>query len=314
MTCEPNSVMTQEGTAQRIRLMDVSFDVLTLRQVVDRVIQGASGARGGVLATPNLDHLALVHAGRYDRHLLEEADLVVADGMPIVWASRLLAWRCGVNALPERVAGSDLLPSICEAAACSHVPVAFLGGRPGAGDCAARRLSEEYPGLVVSAVICPPMGFERSQIGRDVVVAELEKSQPGIVFTALGAPKQEQVNSWLRQRLPEAWLVGCGASVDFQAGLVRRAPVAVQRVGAEWLWRMAQEPRRLAVRYLCRDLPMALRLLASAWRKGCLAQAPNSQPLATRPGGRQQLKFSKIKSRSVTSFHPIDGEGNDQRD
>lgn len=254
----------RQSSETRPRLAGVRFDPLTLDQTVRKVIEGAVNGQGGILATPNVDHLALVRAGIYDEKLLEKADLVVADGMPIVWASRILASRCGVQALPERVAGADLLPSICASAARAGVPVAFVGAREGAGRRAAERLSECYPGLVVCAVICPPVGFEHSETQRKMLLEQLLETRPRIVFTALGAPKQEEVNSWLSEWLPEAWLVGCGASVDFQAGLVKRAPVAVQKVGAEWLWRMAQEPRRLAKRYVYRDFPMALRLFAYA--------------------------------------------------
>ncbi len=250
---------------RRVVVASVAIDAVTESEVIDIVVEAARRGDGGILATPNLDHLAMVRSGLFDRRLLDDADLVVADGMPLVWASRIAG-----NPLPERVAGSKLLPKLCGAAASAGLPVVFLGGRVGAGDKAAADLRSRYPALEVRAVICPPLGFDKTAEGRAGVVADVVAAGPSLVFTALGAPKQEQVNAWLAPHVPSAWLVSCGATLDMIAGDVVRAPAWVQRTGMEWLWRLAQEPQRLAGRYLIRDLPFAGRLFSAAavarWR------------------------------------------------
>lgn len=244
---------------RQLVLGGVRVDSLTLEQVVRHVVDSALAGRGGTIVTPNLDHLALVRQGAFDRRLFDEADLAVPDGAPLVWASRLKN-----DPLPERVAGSDLLPALCRAAAAAELPVAFLGGRPGAASKLAAEMRGRHPGLHVATVICPTMGFEQRQREFEEITQTLVDADPAIVFTGLGAPKQETVNDRLRRRLPGSWLLGCGAAIDMHAGLVTRAPGWMQRSGTEWVWRLAKEPRRLAHRYLVRDLPFFVRLIAES--------------------------------------------------
>jgi N-acetylglucosaminyldiphosphoundecaprenol N-acetyl-beta-D-mannosaminyltransferase len=192
-----------------------------------------------------------------------QADLRLADGMPLVWASRLQG-----RPLPERVAGSDLLFSLSAAAAERRLPVFFLGGAPGAVERTAEVFRERWPDLCIAGTACPPLGFERTLGAIDELAAELQRNRPAIVFTGLGAPKQDYLNALLRPSLPSAWFLGVGAAFDMAAGMVQRAPLWAQRAGMEWAYRMVQEPRRMMRRYLVRDLPFAMRMLAVAAAEG----------------------------------------------
>jgi N-acetylglucosaminyldiphosphoundecaprenol N-acetyl-beta-D-mannosaminyltransferase len=248
-------VITGAVRERRIELMGMSVDVLTQRQAVEHVVAGD----GGVIVTPNLDHLR--RYGRSDavRRFYAGADLVLADGMPLVWASRVAG-----TPLPERVAGSTMIWELSQAAAATGRPIYLLGGNPGAADDAAATLVERYPGLRVAGTACPPHGFENDPAQIEAIARALTESGPGIVFVGLPLDKQITLIEPLRERFPRIWFMGVGISFSFISGEVVRAPVWMQRLGVEWIHRLVQEPRRLARRYLLEGLPLAARLLAGA--------------------------------------------------
>lgn len=232
----------------------VEFDALTEEQVVARVMEGLRNGQGGWIVTPNVDICRQVSRDPEARSLIGGASIVVADGMPLVWASRL-----GGEPLPERVTGASLIFSLCAAAAADGRSVFLLGGEPGVPDEAAVRLQSRSPGLKVAGTESPP-----PDCGLDWIRERLTAAQPDIVFAGLGFPKQERVIAAVAPVLPGTWFVGCGAAIPFAAGALRRAPEWMQRAGLEWAWRLASEPRRLFRRYLIQDLPFAVRLLISA--------------------------------------------------
>ncbi|WP_232376206.1 WecB/TagA/CpsF family glycosyltransferase [Amycolatopsis aidingensis] len=227
--------------------------------VVQLVERAWSSHTGGWIATANVDIARAATRDAEAAALLAEADLVVPDGMPIVWAARLAGHR-----VPERVTGSSLVFSLAEAAARTRRSVYLLGGEPGVPEAAAKALTERYPGLLIAGTDSPPVGFDRTADGMADVVHKVVEAQPDLVLAGLGFPKQERTIRRLRAKLPDAWYVGCGAGIPMAAGQFRRAPELAQRVGAEWVHRLALEPRRLAGRYLRDDAPFAARLLTGA--------------------------------------------------
>jgi len=236
--------------------MGMEIDHVTEHQVVSAIGESLSNGRGGWVITPNLEHLRRFHKEESLQGYFEQADLVLADGMPLVWASRLKG-----TPLPARVAGSDLIWSVSMEAARRGRSVFVLGGTRQAGWEAARRLQERCPGLRIAGMVYPPHGFESDPQAMDQIVETLEAVSPDIVYVGLGFPKQERVIAILRERFPQTWFLGIGISIGFVGGQVARAPVWMQRVGLEWLHRLAQEPRRLGRRYLLHGLPFAARLL-----------------------------------------------------
>lgn len=253
----------EHAPSSRIRLGGIGVDRVDERRAVSLVVEAIEAGRGGQIVTPNVDIVAAVRRSHELRAVLEAADLVVADGAPLVWASKLAG-----TPLPQRVAGSDLVWSLSEAASLRGLKVALLGGTPDGAvrttERAAAVLERRYPGLKVVGSWCPPMGFERDESQWRALADRFEAAAPDLVYVGLGFPKQEHVIARLRAAAPRAWFLGCGASIDFIAGYRRRAPKWMQRSGTEWLFRLAAEPRRLAGRYLLGDVPEALRLLASA--------------------------------------------------
>jgi N-acetylglucosaminyldiphosphoundecaprenol N-acetyl-beta-D-mannosaminyltransferase len=196
--------------------------------------------------------------------LIDDADLVVADGMPLIWASRLAG-----ESLPERVSGSSMVWTVCEAASTRGLSVFLLGGDPGVAKRAADVFRDRYPGLEIAGTTCPPVGFEKDEQELDSIRHQLTEAAPRIVFVALPFPKQELLIRSLRDFLPQASFLGVGIGLSYATGDVSRAPSWLCNLGLEWAYRLSQEPtRRLARRYLMNGLPFGMRLMISAaWHR-----------------------------------------------
>lgn len=255
--------MTHSYETERIRLAGVEIDRLDVAGTLDHIAGELAEGRGGWVVTVNLDILRRLVVDARFAVLCEGATVRVADGMPLVWASRLQ----GVP-LAERVAGSDLIWNLTERAAGEGRSVYLLGGNPGAAEAAGKTLTDRFPGLKIAGFDCPPFGFEKDESYMAGLRTQVVDASPDIVYVALGCPKQEHLIRDLRPLLPGAWFLGVGISFSFVSGEVTRAPKWVQRLGLEWVHRLIQEPGRLAKRYLVDDLPFAGRLFASAlWRR-----------------------------------------------
>lgn len=202
-----------------------------------------AGDDGFALATINLDHLVKLRRDPVFAEAYAAQDLVVADGNPIVWLSRLAGRPV------ELVPGSDLILPLAQAAADAGVSVALLGSTEPALTAAALALQARVPGLNVAACIAPPMGFDPAGPGADLVLEQVRSSGARLVFLALGAPKQERLAARGRRVLPDVGFASIGAGLDFLAGRQTRAPQWVRAIAMEWLWRMLSNPRRLAARY-----------------------------------------------------------------
>ena len=252
----------------RVHLDGTGFDRITESEVVAVVREAINAGRGGRIVTPNIDILRQAQHNQRVRAYLDDADLIVADGMPLVWASKLSG-----TPLPERVAGSNLIWSLSEGLGRDGRSIFVVGGNPATAaepdgaTRAAARLAAGCPGLRIAGTLCPPYGFERDEESFADLCRKVAGAEPDLVFVGLGFPKQEGVINRLRAELPRAWFIGCGAAVNFVAGDVERAPRWMQRTGLEWAHRLGTEPRRLAGRYLKHDAPYALKLLAQSRRR-----------------------------------------------
>lgn len=210
------------------------------------------------VATANLDFLEQARRRPQLRVALQTADLVTADGTPLVWLAGLQS-----RPIPERVAGSDLVPRLIAEAARRGRSVYFLGGSPGAGEEAARRMQHRHPGLRVAGIAAPMISLEQPA-GCLEVARAVRETRPDLLLVALGCPKQDVFLARYVEELGCRVGIGVGATVDFLAGRIRRAPRILGPLGGEWLFRLALEPRRLLGRY-SRDLVHLFRLAREAW-------------------------------------------------
>jgi N-acetylglucosaminyldiphosphoundecaprenol N-acetyl-beta-D-mannosaminyltransferase len=238
------------GMSKRVLLDDVAIDAINLADLVSRLRAGS----GGMIVTPNVDHL--YRAGRDPawRALLARADVTVADGMPLLWAARLAG-----TPLPCRLSGSDLMATLAGVAAEDGWGLCLIGG---AGDAAARAgqaLVRMHPSLRLVGCEAPLVGPDGVP-DDDGLFDRLAATSPRLVMVGLGSPKQEHFIELALRAWPSAWYIGVGVGFGFLAGQVRRAPLWMQRCGLEWCHRLSQEPRHLALRY-ARNAPYALGLL-----------------------------------------------------
>jgi N-acetylglucosaminyldiphosphoundecaprenol N-acetyl-beta-D-mannosaminyltransferase len=251
----------------RVSVAGAGFDLVTQAELVEAVGAAVRVGSGGTIVTANIDICHRISKDTASGAFVSSASYVVPDGMPLLWAARLAR-----QPLIERITGADLIYSLSAAAAANDWSVYLIGGmpvddgRPSAAVLAGDRLSSLYPGLQVAGTYTPPTRFNARGDDIEVLCKELAKAEPTVVFVGLGFPKQERLIARLIPDLPQAWFIGCGAAVVYTAGERRRAPGWMQRAGLEWAFRLASEPRRLAGRYLRRDVPFAIKLLAeSAW-------------------------------------------------
>jgi N-acetylglucosaminyldiphosphoundecaprenol N-acetyl-beta-D-mannosaminyltransferase len=247
-------------TRRSFRLGPVRIDSVTRAGALDVVDALVANGEGGAVFTPNVDHVMIAHEEGRMRAAYARADLSIADGMPIVWASHLLG-----KPLPERVAGSDFVPLLLEHAAHKGWRVYFLGGAPGVAALARQKTLSRHPDLQIVGIDSPRFDVDEAPEQQAAVVARVRAANPHIVLVAFGAPKQEIWIDRARDELKPAVLFGVGATLDFLAGIVPRAPTWMARTGLEWSFRLAREPGRLWRRYLVRD-PKFLLVLARALR------------------------------------------------
>lgn len=231
-----------------VRVLGLPLAPLTAAEAVAAIDRLIAAGTPSYVITANL-HYAMLSAQHEDlRRINDGAALVLADGMPLVWKSRRLG-----RPLPERVTGSDLIYHLAELAAARGYRVFLLGGAPGVAEEAGRRLAARYPGLELAGVLAPPFR-DLDERERAELFATIRAARPNLLLVGLGQPKGER---WIAAHLRELGTPLCmqiGATLDFVAGRIRRAPRGLQRLGLEWAYRLALEPRRLGGRYLANGL------------------------------------------------------------
>ena len=235
------------NSAERIRIFGMSVDRVDLSEAVHRINDWCDNKdyKCHYVVTPNLDHAVQFQNNAVFRTAYEKASLVVADGWPIVTASRIFA-----NALPERVAGSDLIPALLSSARPEQTRTLFLlGAAEGVADVAAVNICQKWPAIKVVGTYSPPFGFERDAAVKQDIIRRVNYCRPDLLIVGFGAPKQELWLSECHDRLSVGVAIAAGATIDFLAGRQTRAPLWVRQWRLEWSHRLLTNPRRLAGRY-----------------------------------------------------------------
>lgn len=240
----------------RFNVLGVGVSALTLAQATDLVVGVRGRRQAGYICLGTVHSISEARRDPAYRRVLNHSWLTTPDGMPLVW----LAHRLG-HPQVTRVYGPDLLLAVCDAGRTAGLRHYFFGGAPGVADELTRRLATRFPGLAVAGAESPPY----RPLTTDeftALQARIAAAQADVVWIGLGTPKQDRFMAESWQRLDAGVLIGVGAAFDFHSGRLRQAPRWMQRSGLEWLFRLGQEPRRLAVRYLVYNPLFVMRILA----------------------------------------------------
>jgi N-acetylglucosaminyldiphosphoundecaprenol N-acetyl-beta-D-mannosaminyltransferase len=247
------------GDVPARRVLGMRVDATSYAHAVEAILAQAEAGRGGTTCVATVHMVMEAYDAPDYRAIVNAADLVTPDGVPLVWMLRVL----GVPGA-GRVYGPDLLPLVCEAAAARGVPVGFYGGSGDVLDALVSRILARFPGLRVAFAHAPPFRELSAQEDAEVCDA-IRDSGARVLFVGLGCPKQERFMAAHRDRLPCA-MVGVGAAFDFLAGRKAQAPAWLQRAGLEWLFRLCHEPRRLWRRYALHNPRFVALAVRELWR------------------------------------------------
>jgi N-acetylglucosaminyldiphosphoundecaprenol N-acetyl-beta-D-mannosaminyltransferase len=222
---------------------------LTMQETVETVENLILEGHRSYLVEINVDVVIKMEQDQRLRSIVDNADLTLLDGKPLVWISRLKKMP-----VKEKISGSDLVPRLCEMAAEKGYSIFILGGKDGVARKAEENLKKRYPGIWCAGTYSPPLGFEKDEEELAHIRALLNQAKPDLLFVCFGCPKQEK---WIADnyQLYDAKVSVCsGATVDFLAGTVKRAPKWMSECGLEWFYRFLMEPKRLFRRYFIDDM------------------------------------------------------------
>jgi N-acetylglucosaminyldiphosphoundecaprenol N-acetyl-beta-D-mannosaminyltransferase len=197
----------------------------------------------------NVDVVMKIEDDAYLKDITDKADMVLVDGKPLIWISK---WH--KKPIKAKISGSDLVPILCKIAAKKGYSIFIIGGKDGIAEQAKNNLEEKHHGINIVGTYAPPLGFEKNQEELDKINALISKAHPDLLIACFGCPKQEK---WIFENYHkyDAKVSICaGATVDFLAGNVKRAPKWMSDHGLEWFYRFLQEPRRMFKRYFVEDL------------------------------------------------------------
>jgi len=226
----------------------VAINLGTLADAVGETVARLQRGDGFTLFTLNLDHVVKLRWNPAFRAAYRRATLVSADGWPVAWLANRGASR-GEGRV-RRTAGSDLVEPLCEVAARRGIPIYLVGPERGVQSAAMAALRRRYRGLRFVGAEAPQIPPDGAPFDHEALARRIAASGAKLCILCLGAPKQELLADVLARQCPDIGFVCAGAALDFIADVVSRAPEWMRRVGLEWLWRLAHEPRRLAGRYL----------------------------------------------------------------
>lgn len=233
----------------RIKFMNTDIDNLTMAETLNEIDKLIQKKNCSYVVTPNVDHIVRLEKDEELQKVYKNASLILTDGKPLIWISK---WY--KTPIKEKISGSDLFPRVCQLAANKNYTMYLLGAAEGVADTAARNLMKKYPGLNIVGTYSPPSGFEKNKQEMNKIKTQIQDVHPDILIVGLGCPKQEKFMYYHCKELGVPISFGLGASIDFEAGNIKRAPKWMSNHGLEWLYRFSKEPKRLFKRYFVDDL------------------------------------------------------------
>lgn len=228
----------------RMTFLNTEVDNLSMMEALDEVDRLIALNKNAYVVTPNVDHIVVMEKDEVFAQLYREADLILTDGKPLIWIAKLFG-----TPIKEKISGSDFFPELCGRAAEKGYSIFILGAAEGVAAKAAENLQSRYLGLQIAGTYSPPLGFETDEAELLKIENMIRTSKPTILAVSLGSPKGEKFLYRHKEEYGVPLGISIGATIDFEAGNVKRAPKWMSDHGLEWLYRMAQEPNRLVKRY-----------------------------------------------------------------
>lgn len=232
----------------RMKFMNTEIDNLTMKETLQAIDELIKEKKSTYVVTPNVDHIVQLETNNELQAVYNNAALILTDGKPLLWIAKWYGMP-----IKEKISGSDLFPLLCKMAAEKRYKMFFLGAAEGVAAKAAENLTKRYPGLQVAGTYSPLNGFEKNEAEMGKIETMIKDAAPDILIVGLGTPKQEKFMYRNCKWLGVPISFGLGASFDFEAGNIKRAPRWMADHGLEWLFRITQDPKRLAKRYLVDD-------------------------------------------------------------
>lgn len=232
----------------RVAFLNTEVDNLTMDEAIDKAEELIIKKKPSYVVTPNVDHIVKLETDKEFQDVYKNADLILTDGMPLIWISKMKG-----NPIKEKISGSDFFPKLCERASEKGYSLFLLGAAEGVADKAAKNLKEKYNGLNIVGTYSPSYGFEKKDEEIKEIIKIINDVKPDILAVGLGAPKQEKFLYKYRNALNVPISLAIGASIDFEAGNINRAPKWMQNCGLEWFYRLCKEPKRMFRRYIVDD-------------------------------------------------------------
>ncbi len=255
----------------RIKFMNTEIDNVTIDEALDAIDNLIKDGKPSYVVTPNVDHIVQLETDEEFREVYKNADLILTDGKPLIWISKKYK-----TPIKEKISGSDLFPKLCAMAAEKNYSMFFLGAKEGVAAKAAENLTLKFHGLNVVGTYSPSFGFENNADELEKIFSMIRQTTPHILIVGLGAPKQEKFIAKYLTNLNVPVSLGLGASLDFEAGTVKRAPKWMSDHGFEWLYRVLKEPKRLFKRYW-RDMKMIRPLIKKYNPKNVKSSKKNNE-------------------------------------
>ncbi len=241
-------------------LLNTYVNNVSMEEAVRSIEDMIENRHKSYIVAVNVDVAVKIEKDKYLKKIVDSADMVFVDGKPLIWISQWHGYP-----VKEKISGSDLVPVLCRKASQKGYSIFIIGGKDGVAEKAKENLEKEYPGIKIVGTYAPPFGFEKDPCELDRINRLISEVKPDLLIACLGCPKQEKWVYENCQKYGAAVSVCAGATVDFLAGRVKRAPGWMSRHGLEWLYRFFKEPKRLFKRYFIDDLEI-MRLAIKYWK------------------------------------------------
>ena len=230
-------------------LLNTYINNVTMSETIEEIEKMIASDKKCYVVPINTDVVMKIENDAYLKEIVDSADMVLVDGKPLVWISKMHK-----SPLKAKISGSDLVPLLCGAAAEKHYSIFIIGGKDGVAEQAKKRLQEQHPGIQIVGTYAPPLGFEKDPAELNRINTMISEAKPDLLIVCFGCPKQKK---WIYENISQydAKVSVCaGATVDFIAGNIKRAPHWMSEHGLEWFYRFLQEPKRMFRRYFVDDI------------------------------------------------------------